>query len=301
MRVTIVGGTGLIGTRLTAGLASRGHTVTVVSRHERSVPGAVGHVTWDPATGGPPAEVMNADAIVNLAGTPVAGRWGAARKQAIRDSRVVTTARLVEAIAAAAIPPSVLVNGSAVGHYGDRRDEELTEASAPGTGFLAELCVEWESTAMLAADSGCRVVLSRTGIVLAKEGGALAPMARATKLGAGGPLGNGRQWWPWIHIDDVVEALAVAIEDGTTRGPINLTAPNPARQGDLAKALGRALHRPAIMPAPTFALRLALGEAAEFLLNSQRALPAALTANGYQFRHTDLAAALDAELGGSAN
>ena len=299
MRITIVGGTGLIGTRLTTGLSARGHIVTVVSRHGGTVPGAAAHLTWDPSAGAPPKGVLDADVIVNLAGTPVAGRWGADRKRSIRDSRVVTTARLVEAIGAAATPPSVLVNGSAVGYYGDRADEELTEASAPGTGFLAELCVEWEATAMLATDSGCRVVVSRTGIVLAKEGGALAPMAKATRLGAGGPLGNGRQWWPWIHIDDAVGALASAIEDGTTQGPINLTAPNPARQGDLAKALGSALHRPAIMPAPKFALRLALGEAAEFLLNSQRALPAALTASGYQFRHTDLASALNAELGGS--
>ena len=186
----------------------------------------------------------------------------------------------------------VLVSASAVGFYGDRGDEELTEDAPRGQGFLSDVCVRWEAATSEASSSGTRVVLLRTGMVAGREGGFLSPLSRLTRLGLGGPAGSGQQWWPWVHLDDVVGLILHALDNEAVQGPVNVCAPAPVRQRDLAKALGGILHRPALAPAPAFALRLALGGFASELLNSRRALPAAALASGYAFRHTDLDAAL---------
>lgn len=296
MKVAIVGATGLIGRRLVAALTGRGDEVLALSRSGKQVAGAQA-MAWDPATSPvPPAALDGADAVVNLAGEPLAdGRWTDARRARIRDSRIATTARIVAALSAENAPRT-LVNASAVGYYGDRGDERLAEGAAPGSGFLAQLCREWEAAALAAEAVGVRVVLVRTGFVLAGEGGALPKIVTPTKLLLGGPLGSGRQWVPWIHVDDEVGVIVAALDDESIRGPVNASAPEPVRQRDLARAIGRAVGRPALTPAPAFALRLLFGDMARVLLDSQRAVPAAAQATGYRFRYRDLDEALKTEL-----
>ena len=230
--------------------------------------------------------------VFHLAGESVAeGRWTAAQKVRIRESRVIGTRNLVAGIARAEPRPRVLVSASAVGYYGDRGEEELTEASPPGDDFLADVCIAWEREARVAEQHGVRVVLARTGIVLG-QGGALAKMLTPFKLGAGGPLGNGRQWMPWIHVADLARLYLHAADTTSIQGPMNAVGPDPVRNSEFTKALGRALHRPAFMPAPYLGLRLVFGEFAKVLFASQRVIPQVAIDTGFHFEYPQIAAAL---------
>jgi uncharacterized protein (TIGR01777 family) len=302
MRIIIAGGSGFLGRALADTLAAAGHHVQILTRQPATSARAASarpheRITWTPdgTANGPWASTCSgADLIVNLAGESIAaGRWTAARKAMLRDSRVLPTRSLVQAIARAAQPPAALVSASAIGYYGDRGGETLTEDSEPGQDFLAALGMEWEREALAAAATGTRVVLLRTGIVLDPREGALAKMVPPFRLFAGGPFGSGRQYMSWIHRDDWVSLAQWAIETPAARGPLNLTAPKPVTNADFARALGRALHRPAVIPAPRFALALMLGEmAGPLLFHSQRVLPAKALAGGFLFAYSDVDAAL---------
>ncbi len=295
MRVAVIGASGLIGGAVARALAARGDEVVAVSRSGATgLPGAE-EVRWDPADGAPPAAVVRADAVVNLAGAPIAGkRWTAGRKRIIRESRVLTTRLLVDALAADDESARVLVNGSAVGYYGPTGDDEVDETAPAGADFLADTAVAWEREAQRAADHGVRTVLVRTGIVLSADGGALPPMALPVRFLAGGPVGGGRQWVPWIHIDDEVGIILHALDDDGLSGPVNASAPVPVRQRELVKAIAAALGRPAVVPTPAVAVRLALGEMSTLILDGQRAVPRAALAHGYAFAHDEVGAALAA-------
>ena len=303
MRILITGATGFIGSQLTRFLADQGHEVWALSRNATSaqqrVPALARAFNWDLMSEPAPAEAFEGvDAIVHLAGETVAGRWGAAHRKAIEESRVVGTRHLVAGMAAVEPRPRVLVSSSAIGFYGDRGDEELTEDSSPGdsSDFLARVGIGWEEEARKAEQIGVTVVRLRTGIVLGHGGGALEEMLLPAKLGAGGPLGSGKQWWSWIHIADVIGIIhhAIGLEASTV---LNNTAPNPVRQKEFAKGLGRVLRRPAFAPAPAFALKLVLGGFANELLSSKRVLPAATQASGYEYRFPTLDGALADLLG----
>jgi hypothetical protein len=302
MKILITGSTGLVGTALTQNLQRAGHTVCRLIR-----PGAssqtIGNsqafdVNWNPATGELGGAAVGADAVVNLAGASIAdGRWTRQRKQLLRSSRVDTTRALVQALAKMSVRPGVLVSASATGIYGNRGDETLTEASQPGTDFLSEITKEWESEALKAEALGIRLVRARFGVILAKHGGALPQMLRPFQFGIGGKIGTGKQWLSWITLDDTVAILRSALENANITGPLNVVSPRPVTNAQFAKALAATLHRPAIFPAPAFALRLALGEMADaLLLSSQRAVPAQLQKLNHQFLHPDLANALCAVL-----
>jgi uncharacterized protein (TIGR01777 family) len=297
MKALVSGGSGFIGSALCARL----QRPRVLSRSPSRTKQALGDVEpfpWDAEGGPPPVEsVEGADAVFHLAGDPVAeGRWTAAKKKRIRDSRVLGTRHLVRAIAAAKAKPRVLVAFSAVGLYGDRGVEELTESSAPGSDFLAAVCGEWEGEAAKARDLGVRVVHLRIGVVLGPGGGALKKMLLPFRLGLGGVLGDGRQWMPWIHRDDVVGLALFAAEKESVSGAVNAVGPAPATNREFTKALGRALGRPTIFPVPRIVLRVAFGEMAAVLLGSQRVLPKAALAAGYAFRHPEVGGALRAIL-----
>jgi uncharacterized protein (TIGR01777 family) len=295
MKALVTGGTGFVGPRLLR-LLDR---PVVVSRNPERARQSIGHlagriVRWDPLEGPPPPEAFDGvDTVFHLAGESVAeGRWTAAQKARIRDSRVVGTRHLVQGIAQASHRPGVLVSASAVGFYGDRGDEELTESAAPAHDFLADVCVAWEKEALAAEQSGVRVVTARTGIVLGSGGGALGKMLTPFKLGAGGPLGSGRQWMPWVHVTDLARLYVHAAEHDSIRGPMNAVAPNPVRNSEFTKALGRQLHRPAFMPAPYIGLRILFGEFAQVLFASQRVIPRVALDSGFVFQYPDIAAAL---------
>jgi uncharacterized protein (TIGR01777 family) len=290
VRIVIAGGSGLLGTALTRRLQRDGHTVAVLTRR----PSHVTDVGWNPdAPGEPWAGIVGAaDAVVNLAGESIAGgRWTRARKAALVDSRIRATRALAAAIAAAPQPPAVFLSGSAIGIYGARGDELVTEQTQPGDDFLAALCVAWEREAMAAA-AATRVVLLRTGVVLAREGGALPQMALPFRFFAGGPVGSGRQCVPWIHIDDWAEMVGWALATAAVTGPLNITAPHPVTNRELADTIGRVLGRPALLPAPAFALRLALGEMAGVVLTGACVVPAKAQTLGFTFRYPRLEAAL---------
>ncbi|QXV62653.1 TIGR01777 family oxidoreductase [Amycolatopsis sp. TNS106] len=292
MRVLIAGASGLIGTSLTTRLRRSGHDVVrLVRREER----AADERRWDPPAGEIADGALDGvDAVVNLAGAPLLpGRWSAARKQVLLDSRVEPTEVLAEAVAEHGIP--VLVNASAVGYYGDAGPSLVDETSPAGRGFLAELCTAWEGATETAATAGARVVRIRTGLVLAREGGLLDVLRPLFRLGLGGKLGDGKQYMPWISLDDEVGAIVFALETETLSGPVNLSGPQPATNAAFTKALGRAVHRPAIWQVPGFAMKIALGQAAEEMaLFGQRAMPRALEEAGYAFRHPTLEDALAA-------
>ena len=300
MRVLITGATGLLGRALTHALAERGVGPVALTRapgRARTwLPELMDAFAWDPLEGPPPREAFDGvDAVVNLMGESVVGRWTEQKRRAIVESRETGTRNLVlgmQGAQDAGIAPRTLVSASAVGYYGHRGEEELTEDAPPGEGFLSGVCVQWEAAASEASSSGTRVVLLRTGLVAGRGGGFLTPLSRLTRFGLGGPAGSGRQWWPWVHLDDVVGLILHALDNDAVQGPLNVCAPAPVRQRDMAKALGRVLRRPAFAPAPAFALRLALGGFAVELLNSRRAVPTAALASGYAFRHSDLDAAL---------
>jgi uncharacterized protein (TIGR01777 family) len=297
MKILVTGSSGLVGTALVSALARAGHTMCRLVRPQSA--GGEGAregfaVAWNPATGELGGAGVGADAVVNLAGASIAdGRWTAERKALLRASRVDTTRALVGALAKMNARPSVLVSASAIGFYGDRGSEMLTEESKPGADFLAGLAQEWEAEALKAEALGIRVVLARFGIILAREGGALPKMMMPFKIGAGGKLGSGEQWMSWVTLEDVVGILRFAIENVSVRGAINIVSPQPLQNAEFTKVLARAMHRPALFPAPAFALRFALGEMADaLLLSSQRVLPQVLEKLGYRFLQSDLSAAL---------
>jgi uncharacterized protein (TIGR01777 family) len=300
MNVIVAGGTGFLGRPLVARLREAGHDVVVLSRGGTPavLPPGTRIVPWPEGASGWEAAVGNAGAVVNLAGESVSQRWTTAAKEEIERSRVARTRRLVKAISAAATKPSVLVNASAVGYYGARGDEELTEDAPPGDDFLARTCRKWEAAAAEAEDVGVRVVRIRIGLVLAADGGALAKMLPAFRAFAGGPVGRGAQWMSWIHHHDLVELFLFALESGAASGPLNGTAPAPVRNRDFASALGRALRRPALVRAPAPALKLLFGEMATMVLEGQRALPSRALALGFRFRFPELGEALRDVVGG---
>lgn len=311
MKVVIAGGTGLIGRALASALHEEGHQVLVLTRGDpRHLPPGVAAVRW-PARPDPAAEsaaggwwqvLDGAAAVVNLAGESLAARrWSPAQKQRILQSRVDATRAIVTALPRLQRPPSVLVNGSAVGYYGDRADGPATEADGPGSDFLAGVCAAWEAEAQRAEDLGVRVVLLRTGLVLARHGGAFPRIALPFRLFLGGPLGSGQQWWSWIHLADEVRLIRFLMDHPQARGPFNAVAPEPVTNEAFSRALARVLGRPCWLRAPAPALRLALGEMADaLLLGGQRVLPERALALGYRFHYPELEAALRDVLGRAA-
>jgi uncharacterized protein (TIGR01777 family) len=296
MKILITGATGFIGQQLCRRLAARGDEIVVLSRDpERArakLPGVAAAFAWSATAGPPPGgAAAGLDAVIHLAGTSVVGRWNAAHRRSIHDSRVDGTRNLVAALAMTPTPPRVMVSASAIGYYGDRGDAPLDEESPPGDDFLARVCRGWEHEAQQAEGLGTCVVRLRFGIVLGDAGGALDKMLLPAKLGLGGPLGSGRQWWSWVHIEDVLGLIDHGLEQDACM-VLNATSPAPVRQRDFARTLGRTLHRPAFVPAPAFALRLLLGGFANELLGSKRVLPESTLASGYNFRHPDLQPAL---------
>lgn len=298
MKTVIAGGTGFLGGALGDALVSDGHEVVVLSRTTGAIrQSAVRPVAWTPdgTTGAWASEIDGADAVINLAGESIAGRrWTSAQKQRILDSRVLATRSLVSAVRSAKRPPLVFVSGSAVGYYGPLGDVIVKEDRQSGADFLSQVCVQWETEAGRAS-AQTRVVCVRTGIVLEREGGALPKMLPPFWFGAGGPVGSGRQYWPWIHRQDWVDLVRFAMRTPGVSGPLNATAPEPVTSKDFASALGRALHRPAFLPTPGFALRILLGEMADaLLLSGQRAVPAKAEQSGFRFAYRDIHSALRA-------
>src|SRR5882762_4113494 len=299
MKILITGSTGLVGTALAQDLQRAGHTVCRLVRPGTSPGNSKGFdVNWNPATGELGGAAVGADAVVNLAGASIAdGRWTPQRKQLLRSSRVDTTRALVQALAKMFARPRVLVSASATGYYGNRGEETLTESSQPGNDFLSEIAKEWESEALKAEALGIRVVRARFGVILSKNGGALPQMLRPFQFGVGGKISTGEQWMSWITLDDAILILRLALENANITGALNVVSPQPVTNEQFTKILAATLHRPALFPAPAFALRLLLGEMADaLLLSSQRVLPAQLQKLNYQFQHPDLATALAAIL-----
>jgi uncharacterized protein (TIGR01777 family) len=309
MRILVSGSSGLLGTALMGVLESEGHTIARLVRPDtarRDAARGKQTVRWDPVGGervraAPRGRqdfdadaAEGADALIHLAGASIAdGRWSAARKNLLRTSRIEATRHLMGALAGLKQPPRVIVASSAVGYYGDRGNETLTETSAPGNDFLSELCRAWEAENSRLSEFGARVVVLRFGIILAAHGGALPRMALPFKLGAGGRLGSGRQWMSWLTLAEAVGIVRFALANSNLSGPTNAVSPNPVQNAEFTLALAKTLHRPALFPAPAFALRLALGEMADaLLLSSQRIKPAKLEQSGYRFAHPELPAAL---------
>lgn len=292
MRVAVVGPTGFIGRALSEALIARGDGVLALSRGGASGITGADDVRWDPAEGPLPSDALDGvDAVVNLAGVPIGGkRWTDSRKEAIRESRTRTTRLLVDALARDGAP-RVLVNASAVGYYG-ASEEEVDETSPSGTDFLAETALAWEKEAARAHEFDVRVVVIRSGIVLSRDGGALPELARPVKLYAGGPIGGGRQWVPWIHIDDEVGIILFALDHDEVSGALNGSAPDVVRQRDFVSALAHVLGRPSSLPTPAIALRLAMGEMSQLALEGQRAVPRAALAAGYEFQFPEVELAL---------
>jgi uncharacterized protein len=300
LKALISGATGLVGREL----LKRLQAPVVLTRAPEEAASKLGpDVTaraWRPEAEEPPSDAFaGVDTVFHLAGEPVAeGRWTAEKKRRIEASRVLGTRHLVAALARLPAPPRLLVSASAVGYYGDRADAELDEGAAPGQGFLAEVCQAWEAEAQAAERHGIRVVCARLGLVLAPRGGALARMLPPFRMGVGGQLGDGRQWMPWIHLDDVVGLLLHAAREDSLRGPLNVVSPAPVINAEFTRCLGRALGRPTLLSVPRLALRVAFGELSQALLSSQRVLPRAAEQSGYRFKYPELAGALQACIDG---
>lgn len=295
MKVTLTGATGLIGTRLVDALQERGDEVTVLSRDPHAARERLGVEAhgWDPLAGpAPDHAIAGRDGVIHLAGENVAQRWSRKAKEAILASRETGTRNLVEGLRGIAPPPRVLVSSSAVGYYGKHGDERLDESAGPGDDFLARVCVAWEREADRARELGMRVVKIRTGVVLDASGGALAKMLPPFRMGVGGPVAGGRQYLPWIHAEDVVGLYLAALDHGAFDGAVNGSAPEPVTNKEFSRALGRALHRPAVARVPGAALRLLYGDMAEIVTEGQRAIPARAVELGHRFRHPDLDEAL---------
>ncbi|MGH9865736.1 MAG: TIGR01777 family oxidoreductase [Candidatus Acidiferrales bacterium] len=300
MKILISGSSGFVGSALINSLRADGYSIARLVRSgspSQSGPAAE-NIRWEPPTGSIDlAGMEGADALVHLAGAPIAeGRWTPARKQILRRSRVDATRHLVAGLAQLKQKPRVLVAASAIGYYGDRGDETLAESSAPGNDFLAQICRDWEAETAQAEKLGIRTVMLRFGIILAANGGALKRMLPPFRLGVGGRLGNGRQWMSWITLDEVMSIIRFAIESDSIRGPLNTVSPNPVTNSEFTSALASVLHRPALFPVPRAILRLALGEMADALLASERAVPQNLQSQLYHFRHPELKEALESVL-----
>jgi uncharacterized protein (TIGR01777 family) len=292
MNIFITGGTGFVGRNLVSRLIGEGHSVTVLSRSEKAsdtLPDSTSIVLGDPTEAGAWQEsVKGQDCIINLAGTSIFSRWTTETKRLIRESRISTTRNIVDAIDPARGRGVVLFSTSAVGYYGFRGDETLTEESPPGDDFLARVAIEWEKEALRAEEKGARVVITRFGIVLGEKGGALGQMMSIFRKYLGGPLGSGKQWFSWIHMGDLVGAFVFLMAHGEISGPVNLTSPNPIRNEELARVLGKAMHRPSFLPTPGFMLKLLLGEFGSVLLEGQRVIPQKLLDNGYVFIYPEI-------------
>lgn len=308
MHVTVTGATGLVGSRLVARLLERGDRVTVLSRNAeraRQKLGDVQSLTWNPSSSDPVADeelvraVEGRDAVVNLAGEPIFQRWSDEAKDRIRASRLQATDRLVRALGATTTRPTVLVSGSASGYYGDTGAIEVEEGHAPADDFLALLARDWEQEALRAEDHGLRVVLVRSGMILGADGGALPVMAKPIRFGAGAWMGSGRQYVPWVHLEDEVGLILAALDAPDFRGPINAAAPGSVTNKQLTQAIGRTLHRPVLLGAPAPVLRLALGERAMLVLDSCRMVPGRAPELHYRFAHPGIHGALDDLLGSS--
>jgi uncharacterized protein len=304
--VTVTGATGLVGPALIAALQERGADVTVLSRDpqravarlERAGRPPVRALRWDLMGEPAPAEALEGrDAVLHLAGENVAQRWSAKAKRAIRESRVTGTRNLLAGLRATEARPRTLISSSAIGYYGAHHEEPLDEAAPAGEGFLARVCSEWETQATNARELGARVVLVRTGVVLDRSGGALAKMLPPFRLGVGGPVAGGRQYISWIHREDLVGLMVAALEDQRFSGPLNATAPEPVTNRDFSRALGRVLHRPALLPVPGLALQLLYGEMAAIVTDGARVVPAKALVLGYDFKHAQLEPALRSALG----
>lgn len=293
MKITISGASGFVGRRLMKKLIAENHSLHVLSRHAgTNLPPGVRLTVWNSTSSPPPEESLaGADAVIHLAGEPVAQRWTDETKQKIRSSRVDGTRLLVQALSTLSYRPAVLICASAIGFYGSRGDEILTEASPPGDGFVADITREWEQQADLAQSLGIRLVKIRIGLALEKHGGALAKMLPLFKACIGGPIASGRQWMSWIHLDDLVGIIRYAL-DQPLQGPVNATAPNPVTNKEFTKTLAAAVHRPAFLSVPAFALKLSFGQMSEVLLASQRVIPKVAESAGYQFQYRDLGEAL---------
>lgn len=293
MKVLITGASGLIGTALKESFKQKGYEVLLASRKEAKDDK---HIQWDMETGFvDPEKLEGIDAVVHLAGENVSGlRWTEDKKKAIRDSRVLGTLNIVDAISKLKKKPSVFISSSAIGFYGERGDEEVTESSAAGDTFLAVVCKEWEAESRRAEDAGIRTVLLRTGIVLSKDGGALGTMLLPFKLGVGGVVGSGKQWMSWISLDDHIAVINFAIENENLRGAVNSVSPNPVTNHDFTKTLGEVLYRPTFLPLPEFAVSMVFGEMGDaLLLASTKVLPKRLEEVGFEFKYADLKAALE--------
>jgi uncharacterized protein len=292
-RILVSGVSGPIGAALLPSLESSGATITRLARPGAGPASSIETISWDPLKPIAPGAVSGFDAVIHLAGESIVGRWTATKKAKIRDSRVVGTCNLAQALAQAKDKPQVFLCSSAIGYYGDRGDEVLKEESSSGTGFLPEVCCEWEAAMKPAAVAGIRTVQIRTGIVLSPKGGALGKMLAPFKMGVGGRIGSGRQWMSWIDVRDMVGAIHHILKTDLLQGPVNMVAPKPVTNAEFTRTLAGVISRPAIFPMPAFAVKLAFGEMGEtVLLGSQRVEPAQLVASGYPFRFTELRASL---------
>jgi len=300
MKILLTGGTGFVGSALSQRLLEMGHEVTVIGSSSRCRLNAHPQLTYVSADTTRPGDwqerVAEQDALINLTGRSIFNLWTENYKKAMYDSRILTTRNLVAALPATT--EAVLLSTSAAGFYGDGGETEKTETSGPGTDFLAQVCRDWEAEANKASSKGARVVLMRFGVVLGKGGGAIATMKTPFQFGLGGPIGSGQQWFPWIHLDDLVGAILFLLSAEECRGPFNFTAPQPVRQKEFARQLGAALHRPAFLPTPALVMKLALGEFGRSLLQGQKVMPRALTESGYLFTYPDLQPALREIVGG---
>jgi len=301
MKILITGGTGFVGTQLTFRLIQDGHQVTILTRSLKGTKGSslgISYVEGDPTKKGPwQGAIKDRDAVINLAGASIFSKWTDEHKKALRESRVNTTQNIVEGIASHPERPFTLFSTSAVGYYGFCGDEELTEESPQGDDFLARMALEWEGEALKAREKGARVVITRFGIVMGEKGGALSQMIPLFKKYVGGPIGSGKQWFSWVHIKDLAEAFVFLLKHPEISGAVNVCSPNPVRNKDLAKALGKALHRPSFIQAPAFMVKLVLGEFGSVILEGQRVIPKRLLENGFVFQYPDIEKALQGIVG----